>query len=355
MKSAKNGKIELLRFLFCISIIFYHINFYLIDLKSSKYFNFFHEGRIGVEFFFLVTGYLTASSVFMHQKTQKTVGENTWIFMAKKIKTVFPYHIIICILAILYRNIMLHENFFTALVNELPNIFFLRMTGISYDLFNGVEWYLSSMFLMLLILYPLCHYFYDTFTHIIAPFVGVISIGYIIRFMGALGNPTGKIGIFYAGNVRALGLICLGMFSFELFRVLQEQETVHQKRILFTVIEITGYLFVLLYMTSNFIERKYGGMIAIILCILVGISFSELPYGQSFFNNRLFYFLGKCSLPIFLSQNLFLTIGNDYLVEYRHRYYMIFVTLGTIITGVLILLFVEWLRKRVNLYQNRKD
>ncbi len=51
----RNGKIELMRFVFCISILLYHINSDLWDGKKllSDNISFFAHGRTGVEFFFL--------------------------------------------------------------------------------------------------------------------------------------------------------------------------------------------------------------------------------------------------------------------------------------------------------------
>ena len=54
-RSGRNGNIDLMRFVFCLIIILYHINNRL-DLNppfglSEKYFSFCGEGRIGVEFF----------------------------------------------------------------------------------------------------------------------------------------------------------------------------------------------------------------------------------------------------------------------------------------------------------------
>lgn len=74
--------------------------------------------------------------------------------------------------------------------------------------------------------------------------------------------------------------MCLGMFSFELFRAIRNSEAYRQKRILFTLLELFGYAFTLYYMISATMGKKRGGIVALFLCISVGISFSELSYGQ---------------------------------------------------------------------------
>ena len=60
---ARNGKIEFLRFLFCIIVLLYHIAESTIGLKYEILDNitFFGKGYFCVEFFFIVSGYLMAS------------------------------------------------------------------------------------------------------------------------------------------------------------------------------------------------------------------------------------------------------------------------------------------------------
>lgn len=345
----RNGKIDLLRFLFSLTVIFYHLN---VDLSARKLrigdFTFFSEGRIAVEFFFLVTGYLTAAKIYKMRNSANKVpslGESTWDFMRKKIATILPYHFIAIALIIILYCSMNQQNVFRYMIKSLPSIFLLQMSGLPGSNVIGNEWYLSSMLIALLILYPICLRFYDAFTRIVAPIVGVFAVGTVIHNTGALGYNTEYIGMFYAGNIRAIGVISLGMFSFELFRAIRSAETVRQKRVLFTILEVFGYGFTLFYMTSTMMGKKQGGIIALILCITVGISFSELSYGQRFFHHRLFSFLGKCSLPIYLSQNIFREIGKKYLFEYSSIYYILFVLFGSIIFGIVLTCFVDGMKK----------
>lgn len=350
IKKQRNGKIEALRFLFCITIIFFHVNIDLLSrhLSIGEHFTFFSEGRIAVEFFFLLTGYLTAAKIYKirnHSNEIPSIGKSTWDFMRGKIASILPYHfIVVAIMIVLYCSLN-HVNVFRYIIKTFPSIFLLQMTGLPGSNVIGIEWYISSMLIALFILYPLCLRFYDTFTHIVAPIVGVFSIGLVIHSVGALAYNTEYIGVFYAGNIRAVGVICLGIFSFEFFRTVFESEAYRKKRLLFTCLEAFGYVFTLYYMTSATTNKKYGGIVALILCFAVGISFSEVSYGQKVFNNRLIYFLGKCSLPMYLSQNILRTIGKEFLLDQPSRYYILFVLFGSIILGIVLTCLVDWLKK----------
>ena len=76
----RNATIELMRFLFASSIIFFHIAGTLWDRKlilfSGEEFKLtlFRNGYIGVEFFFLVSGFLMAKSIYRRQ-SQACIGK----------------------------------------------------------------------------------------------------------------------------------------------------------------------------------------------------------------------------------------------------------------------------------------
>ena len=155
----RNATIELMRFLFASSIIFFHIAGTLWDRKlilfSSEEFKLtlFRNGYIGVEFFFLVSGFLMAKSIYRRQsqacigKLQpEPVGVETIRFLWGKVKSLWPYYLpacaIGCLLFLLTKE-NLHPGWF---VPYLPSLFFLQETGLSDASFTGLpSWYISSM------------------------------------------------------------------------------------------------------------------------------------------------------------------------------------------------------------------
>ena len=306
-KKQKNGKIELLRFFFCMSVLLYHLynDYSSANLMLFKGVTMFTEGSIGVQFFFLTSGYLTAMGIYKKLQANPLSLENsTWTFMKRKILSFLPYHILTIICVIAFRFFFLHANPITVIINGLPNMFFLQMTGLPGKNLLSVEWYISSMLMALLIIYPICKKYYSVFSRVVAPLLGSVLVGFLVKTNGSMGSPKNWIGFTYAGNFMALGCICLGVFSFELIRQLKENGFFENKRLFITIAEIIGYFLVLVYMVSDKTKPEYGGIVTFLLCILVGISFSEEAYGQKFYNNRFFCFLGKFSLPVYLTQNL---------------------------------------------------
>ena len=110
----RNGGIELLRFLFTGIIIFFHINLDLWDQKKivavihSVTVTFFQHGNLGVEFFFLVSGYLMAETVCRQNSARSgssasSLPRDTFDFVLHKAKAVFPCYLTACALTPLVR------------------------------------------------------------------------------------------------------------------------------------------------------------------------------------------------------------------------------------------------------------
>ena len=224
------------------------------------------------------------------------------------------------------------------------------MSGLPGKNLINVEWYIASMLLALCILYPLCKKYYSFFIRIIAPVTSYIIIGYLIREIGYLGKPKAFLGFTYAGNIRAVGILCLGMFCFEIIRCAKNNVIVVLPKWILSLIELSCYGLVFYYMIADTFPKEYGGTMVYILCVAVGLSFSELTWGNKFFNNRFFYFLGELSLPVFLSQNLVRSIIKRYFSDYQFRY----ILLGELILSLVLSLILMFMVRQISKFMNNK-
>lgn len=83
----KNGKIEFYRFIFCIAILLFHMQKYLLgeaSLTNGIHFALFPHGAMGVEFFFLLSGFLMAKSVYKSIPPPRTQIPNPLTISAPK-------------------------------------------------------------------------------------------------------------------------------------------------------------------------------------------------------------------------------------------------------------------------------
>lgn len=119
----------------------------------------------------------------------ETLGSETVSFVFGKIKTILPYYIfgsVVTLLAnVVYQGF--ESTFQPGKLLRAPfTVLFLQVSGIpSYNI-TGANWYLSAMFLSMLILYPLLRKQTDIFMKVIAPFVSIMLYGYMLRHDGFL-------------------------------------------------------------------------------------------------------------------------------------------------------------------------
>ena len=134
-KVKRNGKIDLLRFVFCLGVIILHIEGVLYDgMKSWGLFSMGHRGYIGVEFFFLVSGWLMAKKLASLDHTPcdlETLGGETYRFLWNKLRPIIPYHIIVCIAMLsLWAIVYPAKVFWPIFGDRFPSLFFLHRIGI---------------------------------------------------------------------------------------------------------------------------------------------------------------------------------------------------------------------------------
>ncbi len=306
MSSAKprNGKVELLRFAFSFVVMFFHIGISIFGrnhVVAEKY-TFFYNGYFGVEFFFVLSGFLMASFIYKQRNKIPDLGRETPVFILKKVKKILPLHIIAFVLAFVIMCIVRKYNIQQisyAFMYGIPNLFLVMRSGLMGKDVLTPEWYLCQMFLAMMVLYPLCRKYYRSFSRIVAPLIAVFLVGFLITNTGSLYDSSSWLGIASKSLFRAFAEICAGVFVFEVYRYVEKLNFKKGDKIFLSVVEILCWLSVFMF-TFTTVRDRYAGQMLILLCIALCLSFSNATYGMKFFNNKVFYFLGSLSLPLYL-------------------------------------------------------
>lgn len=307
-KVAKNGKIELARFVFAVIVMLFHIGFDVLpsDFRIWGNITFFRLGWFGVEFFFVVSGFLMASSAFKQQEKTQRLGKDTYNFLYKKLMAILPYHIIVFAVNYIFLLIVKTKSFKTfwaVFIEAIPNFFLIQRSGLKNLDVLGVEWYISDMLIAMLILYPLCVKYYERFTRTVAPVLAVLIIGYLTKTTGGLNGSTAWSVLFAKTLLRAVAEICAGVFVFEFCRNFKKLNFSKADKVFLTILEGFSYFMIVFFICYDF-PRSYGGTFFIFVCLAVCLSFSDVTYGNKHFNNKVIYYLGSLSLPLYLCQTI---------------------------------------------------
>ncbi len=302
----RNGAIELLRFLFALVIVLYHGRNIGGGSEHPLFGSF---GYISVEFFFIVTGFLMANSAARMEnssQSQVCLGEETVGFVWHKIKRILPYYFLAVLASIPFlfigKNLGRRE-FVSRLMMSLWDIGFLGASGIkTYSVVRG-GWYLSAMFISLLLLYPLLRKFKDCFTCVIAPLTAIILLGYISQTYGNLNQYIAEYTIVYSGILRAIAELCIGCICYGVYEKIHVKPFTQGARMIISIFCIFGFLGV--FLGAHLSSYPYFDFVLLlIIAICTTLVFSKLGAVSraKIFDHPFFSFLGELGLVLYLNQ-----------------------------------------------------
>ena len=351
----RNGTLEFMRFVFCMTIFFYHIGKYTYgspSLNKGVFLALFPHGAMGVEFFFLLTGVFLAQSLDKQlQRAEKktNVFADTGKYFWKKYISTFPQHIVA--FAVLFGvMVLIHWDMpnwsaWDRFCSAIPSLFLVQMTGFMGSPLNHIEWYLSAMLIAILIVYFHCRLNFKVVTRYVAP---VASVGLLVWMCCEFPSLTGVtrpmyIGgemFIYKGDIRALAEILLGTFGYSLGRyglAPLSDKAGKSVRIVLTVLEWVMYIgaVVITLLTLPY-GWEYGALAFIFGGVL--LSFSGLTYSGTIFDNETCYFLGKITLPVYLSQLSAIYATNYYLKDYDNGFKVWAIVVFTAISSAITMI-----------------
>lgn len=335
-KEKHNGIISFWKFAFCIMIILFHIN----EMIPNKAKIVFAAGGIGVEFFFLVSGYFLGKKALNYKEVEnQEIGNETYKFMVRKIKSFFPYMLITYLISVpvfyLIKNLHKYQ-----VINSIWDILFLQQSGIKYYSFINIAWYLSVMLVVMNILYPMILKYRKSFLYIIAPMIVFFVGGYIAHKYTTLGAINVWDGLVYKSFLRGLFEIALGVILYGIAEKIKNINFTKFSRMILTFIEIIGFISIFIIVNIENAHIKYDFIIILILSISISIVCSGKTLLLKFCNNKFFYFLEKLSFPMYLNQIWIITLIKYFLEKYNFSYYqycflaiLIDIVVSTIIIG----------------------
>ncbi len=301
-RKERNGAIELYRFVFSIIIMLRHVK---TIFPKSVFPPLFQRGAIGVDFFFIVSGYLMSEEILKNRKnTDVSTCTQTIRYLRQKLGRMLPeLWIAICLSFIMY-CIRIRVDSFARIIFESINWIWcfvpLDIAGFSGRSFHMGLWYISTMLLCIYLLYPFCSHFYDLFIHILGPMIAISILGYLHKATGSILGPFYIIGVFYKGFLRGFAEISLGIFIFPLSKRLSAVFFTKLGKLIMTSIVISLTIFIAYHAVLN--TKKSMDLICVFsIAAMITIVFSNQCLYFDKLNCDICYMLGKCSFLIYIS------------------------------------------------------
>ena len=310
-KTNRNGTIDILRFLFCIIIVLRHFSDGLP--KASKMLV--PGGALAVEFFFIVSGYLMTCSAYkrVNNGVPVSVASDTNTFMKRKMGGLLPDLIVASVFSIIcYSLTLIPRGLKYILIDVAQRIWSPLMLSAAGFGYITELWYLSAMIIVMLAYYPLLIKHFDSFVRIIAPLIAIFTLGYISKGLGSLLNPSMYVEVLHKGMIRAIGEIALGVAIYPIIQTLSKTVLTKKAKILISIANAVSLLAVLTIMLLRS-NPRYDFICLLFITVSAILSFSHQSILADKFDNRLFSWLGKLSLTLYLSHKwIALSMKNVY-------------------------------------------
>ncbi len=294
------GSIDLLRFVFSLVIVIFHAKHFDTAPEGGLFAD---AGYIAVEFFFLVSGFLMAGTLARKADTPwESLGKETLGFVWNKVRAILLTYAMCVVFSFASTVIQEQYTFKEAVKQFLRAIFdvlLLRASGIGVANVTSATWYLSAMFISMVLLYPLMRKFRENFTCIIAPLIVIFGLGYVSQKFGHLNLQVKEWNVVYPGIIRAVSELSLGAICYALCRKLREVRFTTLSRVLITLAQVVGYAAVIFF-TTRLPAKRFDYVLLLILAVCVTLSFSGQGVAADLFQGKFFRFLGRLSLNLYL-------------------------------------------------------
>lgn len=300
----RNATIDLMKFVFALIIVLFHAS---ANLKLG--FRFFVNGRLAVEFFFIVSGYLMVRSAMKESAAQDDVFGTANRQILHKIKGLFPDYLIAWAISFAITSTGMRDSAVDVIKRFLSGVFeFLFMTSAGFDesaRVNNVTWFLSAMILAMALLLPVFLKNRRFYLKWLAPVGSVFLYGFLVKtWKYPFTSSIAWNGFVTKGTLRAVAGMLLGAVAYSLSEQLKKVRFSTFSRVLLTAVEAGGYLFFIYYVYGHD-HSSFDIALVFWAAVSVMLSFSGCTYSGDILSglhlDGACTWLGIFSLDLYLS------------------------------------------------------
>lgn len=336
-----NEAINGLRGLVALIIALFH--FELIFPFGRK--NVFSTGYLGVEFFFILSGFLLVRSYY----SQSNSGEySIRKVMIKKITRFYPpYFVAVVSLILLYSINWFGGNVYKWIVSEeyiaksmLAELCMVQTSGIGeFRYIDGPVWYVSALIICTFI-YLLFLKLTNKYTHrIVIPVVTVLSYIALYKLNMYMSPETFICGSIPTAWIRGIAGMGLGMTAYFIYIMLGVG--VGKLRFITSsileVITVSCFFAMLLFRTPS----KWNYLVLVPSSILIILLFSNRGIVSKVLEMKVFQFFGAISFSFYLMQSTCSNFVHSHLSFLKQPLVTIVYLVINIVSGAVVYYFVE--------------
>lgn len=260
-------------------------------------------GYLAVEFFFILSGF------FLMRHVERS-EESAFQYSVSRVKSLYPTLVFSWILLIANLAIIRKYSLIEILKEIKLHIWeylLMNATGVTWDILNGVTWYISALIIVGYFVYWLVKWNKKIFLGLIAPFAILLIYQYYIGLGNGLDYHLAYARLFMGSLNRAMGGLSIGCLTYEACkRVSKRKLTIWGKFCvnIFEMLVIVGLFDIMFYGEKN----SNNLLVLIGFPVLIIIEWNGWTLLSKILNKKVFNILGKASLVIYTNQVLLIGI-----------------------------------------------
>lgn len=356
IKSKYLPEIDFWKFVFSILIVFSH-GIFLADTENGDKL-LFGNALMGVEFYFLVTGFFLVNSIYKK-------NDSTFAFVKKRVLNLLPYFVysfIFCFAVWLVDQIVFqHLNKWPLLAKSLNGIWeflWMESSGVATAGINGTWWFLSAMLFAEWVLYPIIRKRERLFVSYLGPLSIFLLVGFFSRTYGTL--AAGKMfGMINSDNLRAiLGVVAGALLFYATYSVQRIQLKPKIKAVL-TVIEWLGFLLIWVIAYKNtetvsyYVDRNLQLISIPVMFVSIGVITSGNSLTNRVFPSKICKTLGRFSTCVYMVHwQCMVLIKRLAPAEMGYHMKLVLLFVLSFLVAVLVMILAE---KSVLFFRSHKD
>ncbi|MBE5880687.1 MAG: hypothetical protein E7289_00025 [Lachnospiraceae bacterium] len=300
-KSSRDYTVELWRFIFCMVVLGFH---FFIKTKYS----YFRAGYLGVEFFFVLSGY-GIYSYYVKQMQGKRFGDRLYAlgtYIGKRLIRLYPLYLLSLLCMLIFRVVSEQWNLskiWAYITKGWAEFLMLQCGPLGNAVLISAHWYVAAFFWGSVILICVLMLTGRVGGYVICPLGSVLIYRYYFHLIG-------KIDVIYSYHavVRAVAGLALGIFIGFVAQFLwevsfdKEQGQAWKKGMRYALYLLANLLLAGVVIYTNFGRRsKIDFLVIAVYAVAVLVLFTvRIPLGEK--KKALFARLSGVTYPIYLFQ-----------------------------------------------------
>ena len=361
--NAYNATLSVYRLLFAFCVVINHTLVLELPQRAAVLFG----GYLSVEFFFMITGYLTCQHIQKLKAdiddtdlSSNNLGSETISYIVDKIKRLFPDYLIALILDFVLVHYIARSSFAVVtsdIAYRWSELLFLDASMIITKLINRPTWYLSSMFISLLVLYPLLRKNLNVTCHIICPILVILIYGYFSQIHHSVALHVWT-GLASTDLLRGIAGISMGCIAYTVVDHIKEYPWLRSRTRcrVYRTIRIMLFIAIVYVMAiirrgesldAVFTPKLFTGLLLIWLLVVM-IFHSHEVFAYQTKHLSFYRFCARFSVLLYLYHRFVV-----YFVNWKYGGKTIYEMVGIYIVGSLLITIIAYLLDPVKLKVSR--